>query len=254
MTPSNITASTAPSACDLSLRALVMEPFPHIQNNHFLAEPSYSALRDSFPVCPTSTGPTGFSLYWEDDEYQQLLKERQEWRALSDTFHSQFFIDWAVEQFAPLWQREGCFIDVSRARFVDYHEDRIDKERATLRRVEHAPDELFVRMDIHQGAVGYARKIHRDHARRLISMLVYFCDHSSIAMAGGELVLHPSPLMRWRRPSATVVPRQNLMVAFPCMNSSFHSVPRITHTVMPRNYIQVHISSSVDIWPRSRLG
>jgi hypothetical protein len=68
-------------------------------------------------------------------------------------------------------------------------------------------------------------------------------------MEGGELLLHTSGRQRWYHKSATrIVPRHNLMVAFPCMSRSHHSVPQITSLESPRNYIQVHISSSVDAW------
>jgi hypothetical protein len=244
---------TLGSICDLSRRSVIDKPFPHVVNDHFVAAPHFAQLRDAFPACPASTGPTGFSLYWEDDVYQQLLAHVPAWRALSDTFQSQRFIDWAIDQFAGIWAAEGCAIDLARARYVPYHEDRTDKERATLRRVVHAPEELWVRMDIHQGRVGYKRAIHRDHARRLISMLVYICDQHAIQMVGGELVLHASPLARLFRPSTTVEPRENLMVAFPCMNRSYHSVSEITSMAQPRNYLQIQISSSVDIWPRTRF-
>ena len=43
------------------------------------------------------------------------------------------------------------------------------------------------------------------------------------------------------------------MVAFPCTNGSHHSVSKITSAAVPRNYIQVHISSSVDVWPRREM-
>ena len=152
-----------------------------------------------------------------------------------------------------MWAADGCKIDVSRATYVDYHESRADKERNTIAQIVHQPHELFVRMDIHQGRVGYTRAVHRDHARRLISMLVYMVDQDAIEMAGGELILHPVPLQRLWKPTVTVSPKQNLMVAFPCGNRSHHSVAPITSTARPRNYIQVQISSSVDIWPRSRF-
>jgi hypothetical protein len=42
------------------------------------------------------------------------------------------------------------------------------------------------------------------------------------------------------------------MVAFPSANDSYHSVPKITAAAAPRNYVQVHLSSSVDAWPRER--
>jgi GT2 family glycosyltransferase len=202
---------------------------------------------ESFPTCPPGVGPTGFSLYWGDDGYERLLEERHEWQLLFDSFQSQQFIDWCVTQFAEVWLREGCAIDLSQAKYVPYREDRIDKERATLRVIEHQPHELWVRMDIHQGRLGYSRPVHLDHARRLLSMLVYMCDHTENQMTGGELFLHAdakpdsSPVKR-------ITPQHNFMVAFPCGRRSHHSVPTITSIGAPRNYIQVHISSSVDIW------
>jgi len=223
-------------------------PFAHVLQEQFVDPGTYASVRDSFPDCPPSSGPTGYSLYWGDAEYQRLLDEVPAWRALFDTFHSQRFIDWGVAQFANVWQRERCLIDLSRARYVPYREDRIDKERRTLRTVEHDPHELWVRMDIHQGRIGYQRVIHRDHARRLLSMLVYLCDHDENEIAGGELILHPPLLQRWLRPPVTVTPRENLMVAFPCSAKSYHSVSRMTAMARPRNYLQVHISSSVDAW------
>jgi hypothetical protein len=125
----------------------------------------------------------------------------------------------------------------------------MDKERPALRHVAHAPDELWVRMDIHQGRVGYARAVHRDHARRLVSLLLYFCDEEENGIEGGELLLH---YRGWKRlhPSLKITPRHNLMVAFPCGPASHHSVPRIRAMRQPRNYLQVHISSSVDAWKR----
>ena len=235
---------------DLHTRPVANEPFPHVLDEHFLAPETYVRLRDSFPECPPSTGPTGYSLYAGDDAYETLLASEPAWRALYDALHSQAFIDWAVAQFADVWKREGLRIDLDNARYVPYREDRIDKERMALRNVEHAPDELWVRLDIHQGRPGYARRIHRDHARRLISMLVYFCDQDANGIRGGELLLHSSRFAWWPKRPVKVTPRENMMVAFPCGPSSHHSVPLIEAMTKPRNYIQVHISSSVDIWPR----
>ena len=238
---------TAP-VCQLRPFETREAPFAHARQEQFIDPAVYASVRDSFPDCPPSSGPTGYSLYWGDAEYQRLLEEVPGWRALFETFHSQRFIDWGVAQFAEVWERERCLIDLSRARYVPYREDRIDKERRTLRKVEHEPHEMWVRMDIHQGRVGYERVIHRDHARRLLSMLVYLCDHDENEIAGGELILHPPRLQRWLRPSVTVTPRENLMVAFPCSARSYHSVSRMTAMARPRNYLQVHISSSVDAW------
>jgi hypothetical protein len=222
-------------------------PFAHVIRDQFIEPGAYGRLRDSFPDCPPASGPTGYSLYWGDDGYERLLDREPAWRALFDALHSQAFIDWGVRQFSAYWQADGCRIDLTRARYVPYREDRVDKELGALRNVEHEPDELWVRMDIHQGRVGYRRSAHVDHRRRLVSMLVYFCDQEQNGMVGGELLLHGSGWKRFSRP-VKVTPRENLMVAFPCGARSRHSVPRIESMTRPRNYIQVHISSSVDAW------
>jgi hypothetical protein len=242
----------AASICMLGTLEVKAEPFPHVLHESFIAPEHYRQLRRTFPTCPAGASPTGYSLYWGDEGYRRLLDEQPAWRALFDTFHSQTFIDWGKEQFAGVWQRAGCKLDLSEARYVPYREDRIDKERAALRKIEHEPHELWVRMDIHQGRVGYSRRVHLDHARRLISMLIYMCDQTENQMVGGELVLHGADGRHARhgRPLTRIAPRHNLMVAFPCMNGSHHSVPKITSLASPRNYIQVHISSSVDVWPR----
>ncbi|HKO99975.1 MAG TPA: glycosyltransferase [Pyrinomonadaceae bacterium] len=241
--------------CDLTTLPVLTKPFPHVINNQFINPEHYGELRESFPVCPPSTGPTGFSLYWGDAEYQKLLDEHPAWQSLFNTFHSQQFIDWAKEQFGSWWKPAGCKIDLSEARYVPYREDRIDKELATLRRIEYDPHELWVRMDIHQGRVGYSRPIHLDHRRRLISLLVYLCDHKETQMEGGELFLHTAAQAELDTESPIrITPEHNLMVAFPCMARSYHSVSPITSMSAPRNYLQVHISSSVDIWePETNL-
>lgn len=237
----------APRLCDLALLDLRAEPFPHVLSEAFIEPEHYRELCRTFPDCPPGTSPTGFSLYWGDGGYQRLLDEQPAWRALFETFHSQAFVEWGARQFAAVWGPSRCRIDPARARYVPYREDRIDKERATLREVVHEPLELWVRMDIHQGRVGYFRPVHLDHARRLVSMLIYFCDHAESRMQGGELFLHGPQA----RTPVRVAPRHNLMVAFPCANDSQHSVSRIQATAAPRNYVQVHISSSANVWPRA---
>ncbi|PYS92571.1 MAG: hypothetical protein DMF64_08760 [Acidobacteria bacterium] len=250
MTTTYGSLTPATNICELALLDVKAEPFPHVAHERFIDREHYRQLCRTFPTCPPATSPTGFSLYWGDEGYQRLLDEQPAWQALFDTFHSQTFIEWGKEQFAEVWQRAGCKLDLSEARYVPYREDRVDKERATLRKIEHDPHELWVRMDIHQGRIGYFRPVHLDHARRLISMLIYMCDHTENWMVGGELFLHGADAHIHHRVPTRIAPRHNLMVAFPCMNGSHHSVSKITATSAPRNYIQVHISSSVDVWPR----
>lgn len=242
-------AKTRKNICDLTHLTVNEKPFPYVIHNNFITNESYRQLCQSFPDCPPSTGPTGFSLYWGDKEYQRLLDNNSAWHDLFNTFHSQNFIDWCRDQFAEIWQQENCQIDLSKAHYVPYREDRIDKERTTLRKIEHDAHELWVRMDVHQGRKGYARRVHVDHARRLISMLIYLSDNRENQITGGELFLHSGqPQQAHEHAPLCITPQHNLMVAFPCMRRSFHSVSEITSMNSPRNYIQVQISSSVDIW------
>ena len=237
--------------CNLRRFDVKTEPFAHVFRESFIEPELYRQLQRTFPSCHPGKSPTGYSLYWGEPDYQRLLEAELAWQALFDTFHSQAFIEWGAAQFAEEWRRGKCKINPEEARYVPYREDRIDKERATLRKIVHEPQELWVRMDIHQGRLGYSRPVHLDHARRLISMLVYFCDHTENQMSGGELFLH-GPDSDVQNPTR-IVPRHNTMVAFPCSNDSQHSVSKITAAAAPRNYIQVHISSSVDIWEREEI-
>src|SRR5438128_695994 len=83
---------------------LSLEPFPHVIHQQFIDLKYYGELARSFPTCPPSTGPTGFSLYWGDEAYTRLLDEQPAWQALFNTFQSQQFIDWGKEQFATVWE------------------------------------------------------------------------------------------------------------------------------------------------------
>lgn len=223
-------------------------PFPHIRSEAFLDADLYAQLRSSFPQCPPSTGPTGTSLYWGDPEYDRLVTEHPAWRTLFTSVQSQSFVDACLERFRSVIESDECLLDLSQARFVSYRESREDKELRHLSRIEHAPHELWVRMDIHQGHVGYERHIHCDHKRRVLSMLVYFCDAAEDRMQGGELLLHPPKHRFWPAKVQAIAPRHNRMVAFACSKNSRHSVPVIESLAAPRNFVQIAISSSVDAW------
>jgi hypothetical protein len=226
------------------------KPFHHIVVENFLPAHLYPQLHESFPICPPSTGPTGFSHYWGDPEYDRLMEEVPAWKAFFDWAHSQNYIDTMVRQFADAYQAHGCRIDLSKAKYVPYRETREGKEQRHLTGTGLQPHELFVRLDIHQGHIGYFRKPHLDHRRRLTSMLIYFCDSHESGREGGDLVLHGSTLGFLHPAVDRVTPKKNLMGAFACSPDSYHSVPEIKSQSSPRNFIQIQISSSVDAWPK----
>ena len=189
-------------------------PFEYLCKRQFLRPDIYEGIAQSYPVCKSSTGPTGFSFYCGDPEYGQLLREQPAWKAFFDAAHSQAFIDACIRQFQPAFIAHKCRIDLERAAYVPYRESREDKERRHILNIRHQPHELFVRLDVHQGYISYSRAVHLDHRRRLMSMLIYFCDQGD--MDGGELVLHGTRLRVLRPERARVRPQVNLMAAFAC--------------------------------------
>jgi hypothetical protein len=223
---------------------VIAEPFPHVLQDGYLEPELYRALVSSFPECPPGSGPTGYNYFWGDPEYDRLLEGSEAWRTLFHRFHSQAFVDHVLEQFHDVIARE-CMHDLSRATYVPYQESRADKEAPRIAKVVHAPDELWVRVDVAQARSGYDRGAHLDHRRRVATMLIYFCDADEIRMVGGDLRLHPGP----GAPATDVIrPRHNRMAMFPCHNASWHSVSPITAQDGPRNFLQISLSSSVDLW------
>ncbi len=230
-----------------ALLDVVTRPFPHVAQSGFLPEDVCRRLRDTFPACPPRTDAANYALYPDDPAYAALLAAEPAWKSLYDTFHSQAFVDWALAQFPR--QFAGSRVPPGGVRYVDYVEPRAQKDTyaGTDAARVLARDDVFVRMDLHQGKVGYQLPVHVDRARRLLSLLLYLNDSTEIGMHGGVLQLHGP---QRRRPPVSVVPAVNLMVAFPCTRDSFHSVSPITAATGPRNYLQVRISSPVDVWSR----
>jgi len=236
------------SVIDLDLAPVQTKPFEHVLKEAYIDPELYTQIVQSFPTCPPSTGPTGYSTYWGDEPYDRLMAENPAWKSLFNAFHSQEFIDYSIRQFADAYRSYGCTIDLSKARYVPYQESKQDKEARHISKVEHEPHELWVRLDIHQGLLGYKRKSHLDHRRRLISMLVYLCDADRNEMVGGDLVLHRAKSSPFGWGDLVVRPKHNRMAMFPCHRRSFHSVPEITSEKGPRNFLQITVSSSVDAW------
>ena len=249
---------------------LDIKPFLHLVVDGFFGAELYKELRDEFPQISKMERPKGWgqSLYWGDPEYEEHLAASSAWKKVHDAIHSQAWIDFIVAELGDFWERDGCVVDLGKAVYVPYCEDRIDKELFHLRRPEYEPHELWCRLDFYQSYGGYYRPVHLDHRRRLISMLVYFQDHDEAGMEGGELILHPRALdlrileklklyhapkaLSWIRDrladTVEVKPKHNRMAVFPCGRNSWHSVPAVRTRNAPRQHIQITISSSYDAW------
>jgi hypothetical protein len=257
---------------NLSSRRLrpLSRPFPHALADGFFRPAVYESLRDEFPCLAPAGGRADGdkSLYWGDEAYEKHLAENPSWRQVFHMIQSQAFVDFIVEQFGAHWERAGCKLDLARTRYVPYIEDRVDKERLTLRRLDHDPHELWCRLDFHGSEVDRYRPLHRDQRRRLISALVYFDDAAASAGLSGDLILHPDRLdlrlchtlgigqlprpysmMRDRLAASTRIhARANRMIAFLNSNRSWHSVAKAGQSRTPTRHVRIVVSSSVDIW------
>lgn len=230
---------------DLSLKTT---PIVHTIHPGFLPSDIYEEMRRTFPVCPPSGGPTGFSYFRGDPLYDALVSGNQAWRAFVDGILSEEFVDYCLDQFGDAFRELGCLVDISKARYTDFFETRAQKAKRHIDPDGRAPEDLWVRADILQGRTGYWREAHLDHRRRLLTMLIYFSDVKDDAMEGGSLVLHEAA--EHASPGdLEIPPRHNLMAAFPCAPNSWHSVTPITKTKRTRDFIQITLSSPIDAWP-----
>lgn len=225
---------------------LCKEPFDHVCVDGFLPQDQFEELASTFPECPPATGPTGFTIHPGDAEFEHLMAKGGAWRDLWMACNNQAFTNFVLQQFAACFATDAA-VNLDRARHVLHVESRAEKESRLPLRVAHAPDDLWVRFDLMQGRVGYRRKVHVDHRRRAATMLLYFTDPSGTE--GGNLTLHGRDAR-----TTSISPRANRLVMFPCNNVSWHSVSPIVRQDHPRNFLQVTLSSSVDLWPPLPLG
>lgn len=217
-------------------------PFPHFVAKDWLDADLYRELSNTFPELQSSSGPTGYGLFWGDPQYDLLLSRSAAWRTLFDAFQTDDFVSSIMKLFEPTFRDESIH-DLSNAHYITFIEDRQDKENVALRHVGNPPDALYVRVDLLQGRVGYDRRRHLDHRRRAATVLIYFGDAEELAMDGGDLILHGDA-----GSTVTVRPRANLAAGFVSNNASWHSVSPIRAQLAPRNFVQVTVSSSVDLW------
>ena len=120
---------------------------------------------------------------------------------------------------------------------------------------------LFTRLDIHKALTGYSKAVHCDRPNRLCSFIVYFVDAEKIGLEGGDLTIHAhrqnkSAKNYERHPKpedapvvATLRPKENLGVLFPCCNNSYHGVTAVRSTGIERDYLYINISGDAkSLW------
>jgi hypothetical protein len=272
-----------PKAPSIPLRVaasdVLAEPFPHVVKDEILDRGLFDRLRAEFPPDAAFDGNmrlggrAGRDLYPGDPAYDELLKRSPAWREFHDFIVSPDFVALTMRLFGPYLRTFECAVDPERARFVDFVESRetlAEKGRTiveVMQRTRHrlfrpaATDDLFVRLDLAQGAKGYAKRVHCDRPNRLVSLLVYFCDADEIGLEGGELVLYEhvrkKPYRRYERHPQVedtreigrVRPKQNRGVFFLCTNNSYHGATEVVKQRRFRDFVYISAASRATwIW------
>ena len=262
----------------VSREDVVVEPFPHCFKQPFVRPDLFERLKAEFPRDDyfdrnsSLGGRAGRDLYPGDDLYDELLGNSPAWREFAEFIDSQAYIDLTLDLFGDHLAEFGCLADAEKIRYEHWVESREILAEKTTRssRVigkikgamgiaeptdEHDPNEMFVRMDIAQGEVGYEKRVHCDRPNRLTSMLIYFCDKNEIGMEGGDFRVHKhnedKPIDAYERhpkPTdteivATFEPKENFGGMFIGCNNSYHSATAVTRSDSYRNFVYSSVAS-----------
>lgn len=263
---------------------VVAEPFPHCFKQPFVRPDLFDRLKREFPADDlfdrnTSLGGrAGRDLYPGDELYDELLSTSSAWKEFSDYVDSQAFIDFTLELFGSYLEPFGCMAEADRIKYEPWVESREILAQTTTRlsrvawRLKNAigitdtedgadPNNVFVRMDIAQGDVGYEKVVHSDRANRLTSMLIYFCSKEDIGMEGGDFRVHKhkkdKPIRDYERhpkPADTEViasfePKENFGGMFIGCNNSYHSATAVTRCDSYRNFVYASVASRANrLW------
>ncbi len=265
----------------VSRQDVVADPFPHVIKQDILPPALFARLRADFPDETVFTGQknesgsagsrtgSGFDIYRGDSGFDALVARSPAWREFADFLNSERFADVFRDVFADHLDSIGLKVDIANSH-VDpgYAEPRaVMSETATFKdRVDGVankllaplrspkPIELFTRLDIHKSMGGYAKVPHCDRPNRLCSLIVYFTDAEAAGLEGGDLSIFKHKVAkpvgdyeRHPRPTdvdcvATLSPKANLGVFFPCMNNSYHGVSAVTSKGVARDFLYINIS------------
>jgi len=270
---------TTTSPLKITADDIVAEPFPHIVKDGILDHALYQRLRSEFPgsdVFDRNTnlgGRAGRDLYPGDDLYDEFINRSPAWKELHDYIVSPRFLDLTLQLFGPFMKPFECAVDPAAARFVDYVEPRStlaekgSRLRNVVNKMRHrlirpaGTDDIFVRMDLAQGAKGYEKRVHCDRPNRLVSFLIYFCDADEIGLEGGDLVLFeyrrkraPRAYERYPQPADTneiarLQPKHNRGIFFLCSNNSYHGATTIQRQDRYREFVYISAASRAPwIW------
>jgi hypothetical protein len=274
----NITPVIGRQCLNISPADVEAEPYPNVIKHPFVEPDLYQRLVKDYPKDELFDknsklgGRAGRDLYRGDPAYDELMSTSSAWKSFNDYINSPAYVDLTLELFGKYLSQLSCLVEADKAKFCDYIEEReVLAENSRFARIRDTmvqklsgsagKNDLFVRLDLGQAAVGYGKSIHCDRPNRLTSMLIYFCDAEEIQMQGGELLIH-EPLVKKNpreyerhpkeesvREVARLKARHNLGVFFLCCNSSYHSATAVTAQKGYRNFAYISVSSRTkSIW------
>lgn len=265
-----------------------VDPFPHVISNQILDPDFYARLRADYPTASifedqkseTGLGGSrtgqGFDIYRGDTAYEALIKQSDAWAEFDDWINSSAFVDKFLELFGPYLGDIGCRAEISSSNYhrgyVEGREvmtpkpsmkDRLNKFKRSFQPKNGSIGavDLFTRLDIHKALKGYNKDVHCDRGNRLCSFIIYFVDAEKEGIEGGDLTIHkhvsekrPFDYERHPEPKdapvvATLKPKENTGVLFPCCNNSYHGVTAMQSNGKERDYLYINISGDVDtLW------
>ena len=263
------------------------EPFPHVISENILSDDLYARLRADYPnagifedqkkdtgLSGSRTGQ-GFDIYRGDSTYDKLIAQSDAWAEFDGWINSPAFVEKFLDVFGPHLSDIGCRATISPEKYdralVEGREGMTVrptlKERFNTITRPFRPKnslgeiDLFTRLDIHKALKGYNKAVHCDRANRLCSFIVYFVDAEKEGIEGGTLTIHkhnqekkPHDYERHPHPEdttvvATLTPKENMGVWFPCSNNSYHGVNAMVSNGKERDYLYINISGeSETLW------
>jgi hypothetical protein len=257
-------------------------PFPHIVKSEILPSDLFNKLKEEFPTSDifdgqyTKTGSlgsrvgagTGFDIYRGDAAYDELIHRSKAWTAFDGYINSPAFIESFLEMFGDDLAALGCSVAVDpqaydpqevEARHVLRSKPTFASRLGTFlpkrKPAGRGAPKLFTRLDIERSFVGYSKPPHCDRENRLCSLIIYFTDTDAEGIVGGELNVYrhksksvPSDHERHPLPEdvevvASVKPKPNLGIFFPCSNNSYHGVNAVQSQGKARDFLYINIST-----------
>lgn len=263
------------------------DPYPHVISEQMLDPDLYARLRADYPTAEifedqkSDTGMSGsrtgqgFDIYRGDTTYDKLIETSEAWAEFDAWINSRAFVEKFLEVFGPHLDDIGCRATILPEKYnrgmIEGREtltvrptlkDRFNTMTRAFRPKNSLGEvDLFSRLDIHKALKGYNKKVHCDRANRLCSFILYFVDQEKEGIEGGTLTIHkhvkdkkPQDYERYPDPEdapvvATLSPKENMGVWFPCHNYSYHGVNAMVSNGKERDYLYINISANSEtLW------